>query len=87
MLPFSNDSYAVTLDVPVIYFEESQNELFISSNGIVTFGKALDVTEITNLDQEKINAIAIFFAAASAGKTFYRSIFYSILFSLQFYLN
>lgn len=72
MLSFSNDSYAVTLDVPIIYFEESQNELFISSKGIVTFGKAVDITEITDLDQEKINAIAIFFAPIGAGKIFYR---------------
>uniref|UniRef100_A0A5S6PMV1 Uncharacterized protein n=1 Tax=Brugia malayi TaxID=6279 RepID=A0A5S6PMV1_BRUMA len=73
VLSFSNDSYAVTLDVPIIYFEESQNELFISSKGIVTFGKAADVTEMTDLDQERINAIAIFFAQNSAGKIFYRA--------------
>uniref|UniRef100_A0A158Q8F9 Nidogen-1 n=1 Tax=Elaeophora elaphi TaxID=1147741 RepID=A0A158Q8F9_9BILA len=73
VLTFSNDSYAITLDVPIVYFEESQNELFISSKGIVTFGKAADFTEITDLDQEKINAIAIFFAPISGGKIFYRA--------------
>ncbi|CAG9539309.1 unnamed protein product [Cercopithifilaria johnstoni] len=73
LLSFSNDSYAITLDVPIIYFEESQTELFISSKGIVTFGKAADFTEIIDLDQEKINAIAIFYAPINAGKTFYRA--------------
>ncbi|OZC09732.1 G2F domain protein [Onchocerca flexuosa] len=73
MLSFSNDSYAVTLDVPIIYFEENQNELFIHSKGIVTFGKTFDVTHVSDLDQAKINAIAIFFAPVSAGKIFYRA--------------
>ncbi|KAL3985317.1 G2F domain family protein [Acanthocheilonema viteae] len=73
VLSFSNDSYAITLDVPIIYFEENQNELFISSKGIVTFGKAADFAEIIDLDQKKINAIAIFYAPISAGKIFYRA--------------
>uniref|UniRef100_A0A915PNJ4 Uncharacterized protein n=1 Tax=Setaria digitata TaxID=48799 RepID=A0A915PNJ4_9BILA len=73
VLPFTNDSYGITLDVPVIYFEESQNELFIYSSGIITFAKATDVAQLTDLDHEKINAIAIFFAPFSAGKIFYRA--------------
>lgn len=55
-----------------MYFEESQNELFIFSKGIVTFGKAIDFTEINDLDQEKISGIAIFYAPISNGKIFYR---------------
>ncbi|MCP9264851.1 Nidogen-1 [Dirofilaria immitis] len=70
VLSLSNDSYAVTLDIPIIYFEENQNELFIYSRGIVTFGKVIDVTEATDLDREKINAIAIFLLQSVLEKFF-----------------
>ncbi|VDM98973.1 unnamed protein product [Thelazia callipaeda] len=72
-LPFSKDDYGITLDVPIIYFEESQNELFISSSGAVTFGKSVDMSRITNLDDEKISAVAIFFVPTESGKIFYRA--------------
>ncbi|VDK46117.1 unnamed protein product [Anisakis simplex] len=76
-ISYSSEPSAVTLDVPIVYFEETQNAIYISSNGIVSFGKPIedDQESVRNLDDERINAIAVFYVPTSGGTIYYRSIF------------
>ncbi|VDM51518.1 unnamed protein product [Toxocara canis] len=71
-ISFSNDPSAVTLDVPIIYFEEAQNELFISANGVVSFGRPIAGPDVKNLDTERTSAIAVFYVPTSGGTVYYR---------------
>uniref|UniRef100_A0A7E4W1P9 Nidogen n=1 Tax=Panagrellus redivivus TaxID=6233 RepID=A0A7E4W1P9_PANRE len=72
LIPFSHTgSNAFALSVPVPYYEEPQSEVFISSKGAVSFGKALP-SAVTDLESEAVNAIAVLYAAANNGLVYYR---------------
>uniref|UniRef100_A0A915B249 Nidogen-1 n=1 Tax=Parascaris univalens TaxID=6257 RepID=A0A915B249_PARUN len=71
-IEFSSEPSAVSLDVPIIYFEETQNEIFISSNGLVSFGRPVSGSGIKDLDTEGLSAIAVFYVPTSGGTIYYR---------------
>lgn len=72
-IEFSSEPSAMSLDVPIIYFEETQNEIFISSNGLLSFGRPVSGSGIKDLDTERLSAIAVFYVPTSGGTIYYRA--------------
>ncbi|GMT09886.1 hypothetical protein PFISCL1PPCAC_1183, partial [Pristionchus fissidentatus] len=63
---------AVTLEVPIVYMERNEEQLFISNKGLITF-QELDTEDYFPLDKLNRSAIAVLYASVASGKTHYRS--------------
>ncbi|VDM59952.1 unnamed protein product [Angiostrongylus costaricensis] len=71
-LETSSGQYAVAIDVPMVYMENSYNEIYISPNGIIGFGERLP-DGIEPLQRLNKSAIAVFYAPVNEGKIYFRT--------------
>ncbi|KAJ1346640.1 hypothetical protein KIN20_001511 [Parelaphostrongylus tenuis] len=72
ILDISSGQHAVAIDVPMVYMENSYNEIYISPNGIVGFGERLP-DRVEPLQRLNKSAIAVYYAPASEGKVYFRT--------------
>uniref|UniRef100_A0A158P9V5 Nidogen-1 n=1 Tax=Angiostrongylus cantonensis TaxID=6313 RepID=A0A158P9V5_ANGCA len=71
-LEISSGQHAVAIDVPMVYMENSYNEIYISPNGIIGFGERLP-DGVEPLQRLNKSAIAVFYAPVSEGKIYFRT--------------
>ncbi|CAI4227251.1 unnamed protein product [Auanema sp. JU1783] len=72
LIPYSDQQHAVSLEIPVVFLENPQDELFISSTGIVSFGEKIPDT-ITPLQRLNRSSIAVYYAPIEDSVVYYRS--------------
>uniref|UniRef100_A0A1I7XL50 Nidogen G2 beta-barrel domain-containing protein n=1 Tax=Heterorhabditis bacteriophora TaxID=37862 RepID=A0A1I7XL50_HETBA len=72
VLKFSTDQRAVALDVPVVFLENPENEIYISSYGIVGMGNKLP-DNIAPLQRLNRSAIAVYYAPTVEGNVYFRA--------------
>ncbi|TKR60668.1 hypothetical protein L596_027880 [Steinernema carpocapsae] len=73
VIEHSQASSALHLQVPVRFYEQTFNDLYISPLGAISFDESLDESYDEALENVGISAIAPLFARSNGGKIFYRS--------------